>query len=47
VGIYSGDGKMIHASSSSRSVVISDLRQPHLEGSFVVAKRLPEVQPPK
>lgn len=47
VGIYYGDGKMIHASSSSRSVVISDLRQPYLEGSFVVAKRLPEVQSPK
>jgi len=47
VGIYAGDGKMIHASSSCRRVVISDLSQPNLEGSFVVAKRLPEVQPPK
>ena len=32
---------------SCRRVVLSDLRQPHLEGSFVVAKRLPEMQSPK
>lgn len=43
VGIYAGDGKMIHASNSSGRVVISDLSQPRLEGSFVVAKRLSEV----
>lgn len=47
VGIYAGDGKMIHASNSSGRVVISDLRQPHHEGAFVMAKRLPEVQSPK
>ncbi len=47
VGIYLGDGQMIHASSSRRGVVISDLQQPFLEGSFVVAKRLPGVQSPK
>jgi len=47
VGIYLGDGEMIHASSSRKGVVISDLDQPSLEGSFVVAKRLPEVQSPK
>jgi len=47
VGIYLGDGKMIHASSSRHGVVISDLEQPSLEGSFVVAKRLPEVQSPQ
>jgi cell wall-associated NlpC family hydrolase len=47
VGIYAGDGQMIHASSHSGRVVVSDLSQPHLEGSFVVAKRLPEVQSPK
>lgn len=43
VGIYAGDGQMIHASNSSGRVVISDLHQPKLEGSFVVAKRLSEV----
>jgi len=47
VGIYAGDGQMIHASSHSGRVVMSDLSQPHLEGSFVVAKRLPEVQSAK
>jgi cell wall-associated NlpC family hydrolase len=40
VGIYAGDGQMIHASNSSGRVVVSDLHQPKLEGSFVVAKRL-------
>ena len=47
VGIYAGDGKMIHASNSSGRVVISDLRQSNHEGSFVVAKRLSEVQSPQ
>jgi cell wall-associated NlpC family hydrolase len=40
VGIYLGEGKMIHASSSSRGVIISDLRQGYYQGNFVVAKRL-------
>ncbi|MDD2903202.1 MAG: C40 family peptidase [Syntrophales bacterium] len=44
VGIYLGDGKMIHASNSHHKVVISDLDEPYLQGAFVVAKRLPEVQ---
>ena len=45
VGIYMGDGRMIHASNSRHKVVISDLREePYLQGAFVVAKRLPEVQ---
>jgi len=46
-GIYLGDGKMIHASSRRRSVIIADLRQPSHEGAFVAAKRLFEVQYPK
>lgn len=46
VGIYLGDGKMIHA-ASRRGVIISDLRHPSREGSFVVAKRIPEVQSAK
>ncbi len=40
VGIYLGEGKMIHASSSRRGVTISDLRQEYYQGNFVVAKRL-------
>lgn len=40
VGIYVGEGKMIHASSSRRSVIISNLRKAYYEDNFVVAKRL-------
>jgi len=47
VGIYVGDGKMIHASNRRRRVIVSDLRQPYHEGAFVVAKRLSGVQSPK
>lgn len=47
VGIYAGDGQMIHASSHSGRVVMSDLSDSYLEGSFVMAKRLSEVQSPK
>ena len=47
VGIYLGDGKMIHASSRRRGVIITDLRQSSYQGAFVVAKRLFEVQYPK
>jgi cell wall-associated NlpC family hydrolase len=43
VGIYLGDGNMIHASSRRRGVIITDLRQPS-HGGFVVAKRLFELQ---
>jgi len=40
VGIYAGEGKMIHASSRRRSVIVTDLRQPYYADNFVVAKRL-------
>jgi cell wall-associated NlpC family hydrolase len=40
VGIYAGDGKMIHASSRRRSVIVTDLRHPYYANNFVVAKRL-------
>jgi cell wall-associated NlpC family hydrolase len=46
-GIYLGDGKMIHASSHRRGVIITDLRQSSYEGAFVVAKRLFELQYPQ
>jgi hypothetical protein len=46
VGIYLGDGKMIHASNRRRGVIITDLRQPTYEGVFVVAKRLLEYNTP-
>ncbi len=44
VGIYAGDGKMIHASSERRGVTITDLRQSYYQDTFVVAKRLPAAQ---
>jgi cell wall-associated NlpC family hydrolase len=40
VGIYLGDGKMIHASGRRLGVTITDLHQSSYEGAFVVAKRL-------
>jgi hypothetical protein len=43
VGIYLGDGKMIHASSHRRGVIITDLRQSSYQGAFVVDKRLFEL----
>jgi cell wall-associated NlpC family hydrolase len=46
-GIYLGGGKMIHASNPRNGVIVTDLRQPYYEGTFVVAKRVFEVQYPK
>ncbi len=46
-GIYLGGGKMIHASNPRNGVTVTDLRQPYYEGTFVVAKRVFEVQYPK
>lgn len=46
-GIYLGEGKMIHASNRRRGVTITDLRQPYYEGTFVVAKRVFEVEYPQ
>jgi cell wall-associated NlpC family hydrolase len=40
VGIYLGDGKMIHAAGHHHGVVVSDLRKPYYRGNFVVAKRI-------
>ena len=45
VGIYLGEGKMIHASSQRRGVILTDLRQSYYQDTFVVAKRLLEVNP--
>ncbi|MGO9176533.1 MAG: C40 family peptidase, partial [Desulfobaccales bacterium] len=46
-GIYLGEGKMIHASNPRNGVTVTDLRQPYYEGTFVVARRVFEVQYPK
>jgi len=45
-GIYLGEGKMIHASNPRTGVVITDLRQPYYQSTFVVARRVFEVQYP-
>jgi cell wall-associated NlpC family hydrolase len=42
VGIYMGEGKMVHASDRSRGVTITDLRQSRIARSFVMAKRVLE-----
>ena len=45
-GIYLGDGKMIHASNPRNGVIVTNLREPYYQGTFVVAKRVFEVQYP-
>lgn len=43
VGIYMGNGKMIHASSPRSGIIVTDLNQPYYLSTFVVAKRVFEV----
>jgi cell wall-associated NlpC family hydrolase len=45
VGIYMGEGKMIHAADRRHGVTITDLRQSRLGRSFVIAKRVLEGSP--
>jgi len=45
VGIYLGDGKMVHASARSRRVVASDINQPYYRKRFIGAKRLAGISP--
>jgi cell wall-associated NlpC family hydrolase len=46
-GIYLGEGKMIHASSKrSGGVIITDLREPYYQNTFVAAKRVFEIKYP-
>jgi len=40
VGIYIGNGKMIHASSASRRVIISDIDKDYYLRHFLFAKRI-------
>ncbi len=46
VGIYMGNGKMIHASSPRSGIIVTDLNQPYYLSTFVVAKRVFEVNYP-
>lgn len=45
VGIYMGEGKMIHASDHRRGVTITDLGESRLARTFVMAKRVLEASP--
>ena len=46
VGIYMGNGKMIHASSPRSGIIVTDLNQPYYLNTFVVAKRVFQVNYP-
>jgi len=46
VGIYLGDGKMIHASRSQRQVVISDVNRPYFRKRLIGARRVARLDPP-
>ncbi len=43
VGIYLGNGKMVHASVSSHRVVASDIDQPYYRKRFIGAKRFAKI----
>lgn len=45
VGIYMGEGKMIHAADRRQGVTITDLRQARLARAFVMAKRVLKATP--
>lgn len=45
VGIYIGEGKMIHASSRSKKVTISSINDPYYVRRYIGAIRLPEESP--
>ncbi len=40
VGIYIGEGKMIHASSKGKRIIISDINKPYYKSRFLFAKRI-------
>jgi cell wall-associated NlpC family hydrolase len=40
VGIYLGDGKMIHASSGKGEVIVSDMNSDYYRSRFMGAKRV-------
>ncbi len=46
VGMYMGNGKMIHASSPRSGIIVTNLNQPYYLNTFVVAKRVFEVNYP-
>jgi hypothetical protein len=44
VGIYIGDGKMIHATTRGGQVKISSIHDPYYRKRFLFAKRVVEVK---
>lgn len=46
VGIYLGNGKMIHTSRSQRQVVISDVNRPYFRKRLIGARRVAHLDPP-
>ena len=46
VGLYMGNGKMIHASSPRSGIIVTNLNEPYYLNTFVVAKRVFEVKYP-
>jgi len=40
VGIYIGEGKMIHASSKGKRITISNINSPYFKSRFLFAKRI-------
>lgn len=46
VGIYTGDGKFIHASSSAGMVTITSMDDPYYTARYIGARRLLRPQPP-
>jgi peptidoglycan DL-endopeptidase LytE len=45
VGIYLGNNRMIHASSTNHRVVISSLNSPYYRARFIGAKRIAKINP--
>lgn len=45
VGIYLGQNKMIHASSSNRQVVVSSMNTPYYRSRYLGAKRISKINP--
>lgn len=43
VGIYIGEGKMIHASSRNKKVTITSIKEPYYARRYIGAVRLPEI----
>ena len=41
VGLYIGNGKMVHASNSRVGIIVSSIDEPYYLGRYMHAKRVP------